>query len=56
MRIATDARTSRIARAKQIWAELDYAQRRLFEIQTGIASPARERRSTLRRSGDDRRR
>jgi hypothetical protein len=25
-----------IGRIRQIWAELDYAQRRLFEIQTGL--------------------
>jgi hypothetical protein len=25
-----------ISRVKAIWSELDYAQRRLFEIQTGI--------------------
>jgi hypothetical protein len=42
MRFATDSGVSRIVgRAQHIWAELDYAQRRLFEIQTGI--PTRER-------------
>jgi hypothetical protein len=32
-----------ISRAKQIWAELDEAQRRLFEIQTGIPAPGPKR-------------
>lgn len=26
----------RIARIKAVWSELDYAQRRMFEIRTGI--------------------
>jgi hypothetical protein len=30
-------------RARQIWAELDHVQRRLFELQTGIAAPPRRR-------------
>lgn len=39
-----------INRAKAIWGELDYAQRRLFEIQTGIDLEAhpKARRSTRR--------
>jgi hypothetical protein len=36
------SRTGRaISRLQQIWAELDYAQRRLFEIQTGVPSVRR---------------
>jgi hypothetical protein len=31
----------RIGRAKAIWSELDYAQRRMFEIRTGIEVDAR---------------
>jgi hypothetical protein len=39
----TISRTRRgIDRAKRIWAELDYAQRRSLEIQTGIPLGARE--------------
>jgi hypothetical protein len=34
-------RTRSIARARVIWSELDYAQQRMFEIQTGL-SPHRE--------------
>lgn len=26
-----------IKRVKQVWSDLDYAQQRLFEIQTGIS-------------------
>jgi hypothetical protein len=38
---ATGSRVSQIiSRIGQVWAELDYAQRRLFEIRTGI--PARD--------------
>ena len=33
---------SKFRRLRQVWAELDYAQRRLLEIRTGVAlvSPA----------------
>ena len=31
-----------VSRAQQIWAELDYAQRRLFEIRTGVPSLPRD--------------
>jgi hypothetical protein len=30
------------ARARKIWSELDYAQRRLLEIRTGLSFGARE--------------
>jgi hypothetical protein len=33
-----------VSRAQQIWSELDYAQRRLFEVQTGVPSLPRENR------------
>lgn len=49
MRNAT--RMSRtIARLKALWSDLDYAQRRLLEIQTGVAftTPQERRRSVLR--------
>ena len=45
------ARISRkIARLKRLWADLDYAQRRLLEIQTGVpfTTPEERRRSILR--------
>ena len=41
---ATQARARRtIERIREIWAELDYAQRRLLEIRTGIPMQARRR-------------
>jgi hypothetical protein len=30
------ARTRSVNRARVIWSELDYAQQRMFEIQTGL--------------------
>lgn len=36
---ATATRLAR--RARRIWAELDYAQRRLFEIRTGVPIESR---------------
>lgn len=51
MTTATDFRALRvIGRIKQIWAELDYAQRRLLEIRTGIRSLAQPERARLRGS------
>lgn len=43
MRTKRVRRNSARERARQIWAELDYAQRRLLEIQTGIPVPVRRR-------------
>lgn len=44
----TTFKTSRtgkaVSRAQQIWAELDYAQRRLFELRTGVPTRPRESR------------
>jgi len=40
-----------VKRAKQIWSELDYAQRRAFELRTGI--PVIERRARIARSRED---
>ena len=34
-----------IDRVRQIWAELDYAQRRLLEIHTGVSLPQTRRHS-----------
>jgi hypothetical protein len=35
-------RTRSVDRARVIWSELDYAQRRMFEIQTGLTTRDRE--------------
>jgi hypothetical protein len=43
----------RIDRVRRGWAELDYAQRRGLEIQTGIPLGAREVRSRINRSFDE---
>jgi hypothetical protein len=42
-----------IGRIKQIWAELDYAQRRLLEIRTGIPSLAQPERASPRGSAEE---
>lgn len=39
-----------VSRAQQIWAELDYAQRRLFELRTGVPSVPRQNRLGSRRA------
>lgn len=45
--ITTKSRAGRIVgRATQIWAELDYAQRRLLEIRTGTPQLTRQQRRT----------
>lgn len=52
----TDSRAHRtIYRVRQIWGELDYAQRRLLEIRTGVALPPspRQRTRVSRFTGDD---
>lgn len=51
MGTTTESRTRRaIRRAKQLWKELDYAQRRVLEINTGVqlSTPEERRRSPLR--------
>jgi hypothetical protein len=49
MRTTTSSKkTGSLSRAKAIWKELDYAQRRLFEIQTGIPVLEREERPRIR--------
>ena len=47
----TAKRISRkVARLKQIWADVDYAQRRLLEIQTGVPfTTSKERRQSVLR-------
>ncbi|HUA47634.1 MAG TPA: hypothetical protein VMA77_20525 [Solirubrobacteraceae bacterium] len=52
MTSATSKTRRVIGRVRRVWAELGYAQRRLFEIRTGI--PARpERRPRISRSVDE---
>jgi hypothetical protein len=56
MSAATTSRTRRIvSRITAIWAEMDYAQRRMFETQTGITEQARQhgRRDRLHRNEHD---
>ncbi len=52
----TTANSSRIvrmiARVKQIWSELDYAQRRLLEVTTGVTGLTRSEHSSLRQRID----
>jgi len=54
MRTAREHRMSRtIGRLKEIWAELDYAQRRLLEIRTGVPLLAHTERASVRRTIDE---
>jgi hypothetical protein len=46
------ARTAR--RVKRVWAELDYAQRRLLEIRTGVPFTSGENRPRSRDPGEAR--
>jgi hypothetical protein len=51
----TAIRTARAARrVKRVWAELDYAQRRLLEIRTGVPFTSGENRRRSRDSGESR--
>jgi hypothetical protein len=44
-----------VSRITATWAEMDYAQRRMLEIQTGITGVTRQqvRRSRVHRNGPD---
>ncbi len=54
MRTAKHSHVSRaLGRAKRIWSELDYAQRRLFELRTGVPSTTPERRPSLKARIDE---
>jgi hypothetical protein len=45
MTTSNSSRTRKaVSRAQQIWAELDYVQRRMFELRTGIPAVSRENR------------
>ena len=47
----TANKTRNIGRLKEVWRELDYAQRRLLEIRTGV--PFTKERSATGRRGDE---
>jgi len=47
MRLRTFKTRRGIDRAKRIWAELDYAQRRSMELRTGVPMGSRERRARI---------
>ncbi|HTX10163.1 MAG TPA: hypothetical protein VME22_16200 [Solirubrobacteraceae bacterium] len=49
---ATSRTKQAVKRLKRLWGELDYAQRRSFELQTGVPTGAR-RRARISRSIDD---
>jgi hypothetical protein len=50
MNATTTSRARRIAsRISSTWAELDYAQRRMLELQTGVTGLTEQRRSRIRR-------
>ena len=52
MRRTTQTRTSRMIGAiRETWAEYDYAQRRLFEINMGIKLPPRRRSASVEELG-----
>jgi hypothetical protein len=43
MRLIASDINRMITRARLIWQELDYAQRRSFELRTGVPAPAPQR-------------
>ncbi len=52
MNTATPSRTRRIVgRIAATWSELDYAQRRMLELQTGVTGLAGQRDRTTRAQG-----
>jgi hypothetical protein len=56
MSLTSASRTRRIvSRISATWAEMDHAQRRIFEIQTGITAPSRrqDRKSRLHDNARD---
>jgi hypothetical protein len=51
---ATQSRLRRLAtQIRRIYAELHYAQRRTFELRTGVNSPPTSRRAARRVSAED---
>jgi hypothetical protein len=53
MRLTSTRNRRGIDRAKRIWAELDYAQRRSMELRTGVPMGAAERRARIGRNFDE---
>jgi hypothetical protein len=53
MKLKASRTRQRIDQAKRIWAELDYAQRRSLELQTGVPFGARDTRPRISRRFDD---
>jgi hypothetical protein len=55
MTTGTHTRAGRLfGRINDIWIEMDEAQRRMFEIRTGLRTPARPRRSAAGAAGSHR--
>ncbi len=55
MHMSTARARRMVGRARQIWGELDYTQRRLFEVRTGVPTLTPEERARLQRVLDERR-
>ncbi|MGO9976497.1 MAG: hypothetical protein ACLP01_27550 [Solirubrobacteraceae bacterium] len=55
MHMSTARARRMVGRARQIWGELDYTQRRLFEVRTGVPTLTPEERARLQRILDERR-
>jgi len=53
MRVKAPRIQRRINHARRIWAELDYAQRRSLELQTGVPMGASKIRSRIGRDFDE---
>ena len=53
MRLTSTKTRRGMDRAKRIWAELDYAQRRSLEIQTGVPMGASKHGDSSRRGFDE---
>jgi len=53
MRLTTSRARRGLDRARRIWAELDYAQRRSLELQTGVPMGASTVRARIARDYDE---
>jgi hypothetical protein len=53
MRLTAPRSQRRVDRVKRIWAELDYAQRRSLELQTGVPMGASKVRARIGRDFDE---
>ncbi len=54
MHMSTARGRRMLCRARQIWGELDYTQRRLFEVRTGVPTLTPQERARLQRRLDQR--